>query len=151
MALAGEVGGRGGAALPPAPTPALASTAGVLIPEQARKEVRLMRYELDNKRVLAAFQEAEQTGGLQGTIGNVDISAVDVNLLSQALELAKEVGCRTPEAHWHRDVADALLALRVAVVAGDWSRLVECIAEVNIMNDVKPDSHDAVGTDADLL
>ena len=90
-------------------------------------EVRAVQDEVDNWVVMTGLTAAVKTGSIIGDVGGLNTDGVLTEALTRELERAKEIGVKTPDAHRLVTSAKQLLALRQAVLAGDWERIRETV------------------------
>ncbi|KAA0165511.1 hypothetical protein FNF31_01856 [Cafeteria roenbergensis] len=128
--------GVGGADGSQSPASAAAATLRGFMPPAVIDEVRLVRQDLDNDTILRGLGASLCEGRARGVVGDLDASSAEVQGLQAAIAQATRLVCRTEEARWLFEVAEAVAELRVAMVAGEWARLQELLGAVRAMDGV---------------
>ena len=104
------------------------------IPEVTQRELQVARWESENVEIVDSLNEALAEGAASGAVGEVDLAAVDLRGLKDALTKVDRLGCRTKEASWLREVATAVLDLRAAFRGQAWSELQSHILKVRSLD-----------------
>ena len=68
-------------------------------------------------------------GGLSGTVGQLDISDLDVDGLSAAVKVVEDVGCKSTEAQKLLVTAKQVKKLRTAVASDTWAVVASILEE----------------------
>ena len=116
VAAAGEVLGR------TAPLPPTCS-----VPPPVLAEVDLYRGEAHNRRLVEVLGRAIAQGGPVGEVGRLNLTAMSVAPLEEALRLALALTPATPEARRLTSTALHLRSMRLALLGGNWDRLGELL------------------------
>ena len=125
------------AALPPLARQA-ASLPKEFIPPTMATELLVLQYEGENAVLCAGLREAMDGGAARGPVGAVRRDAISTAGLRSALAQAGSLKCRSDEALWLYEVAEALLSARDCFKASQWNELNECILEVQAYNKAEP-------------
>ena len=96
-----------------------------MVPKTVREETELYRNEAFNSRLIDTFKHALTTQQATGEIGHLSLSDVGVRLLEDGIRLGLQLGTRTPEAKCMLTTAIQVRALRLALLAGNWTKLGE--------------------------
>jgi hypothetical protein len=96
-----------------------------MVPKTVREETELYRNEAFNSRLIDTFKQALTTQQATGEIGHLSLSDVGVRLLEDGIRLGLQLGTRTPEAKCMLTTAIQVRALRLSLLAGNWTKLGE--------------------------
>jgi len=89
-----------------------------LIPAVAVAELNAAKDEADDHVMCAQLQDALSRGGAEGSVGDLDASVVEVELLNTRLQHAADLGPQTERAEALYDAGEAVLRLRAALRTG---------------------------------
>jgi hypothetical protein len=113
------------------------------VPAGATAELLTARYEGENVTIVRTLSQALTGGAVRGTVGFPDVSAVDTAALSDALQTARTLKCRSAEAVWLFEVAESLVALRKAFKDAQWASLQDLVYAVMGMDGSRPNERGA--------
>ena len=105
------------------------------MPKSTVDEMTLARHEHENITIVTELSKAVEGGCIKGEPGHLNGATINSAPLTAAIKLANTLQCRTEQAVWIYEVAEALLDLRKGVKAGDFSRLQKLILAVRAMDE----------------
>jgi hypothetical protein len=95
-----------------------ASITGDFVPSSTRDEILLAQYEAENIILINTLKEAIHTGSPTGIVGAVPRATINVSLIQAAIKKAQAIKCRSDEALWLFELAQAVLELRIGMYHG---------------------------------
>jgi sugar diacid utilization regulator len=108
------------------------------VPAATRDELTVAQFEGENVLIVKGLRAAISAGGPAGVVGNVPRAAVNSAILAAALQKAHQLKCRSQEAVWLAQVAQALKDMREGYREGSWVILQELILAVKAMDRTRP-------------
>ena len=94
------------------------------------QEVSSVRDELDNRQIISDITEALLVGLPGGSIGDLDVSCVEVSSMRAVVQAAQSTGCKTEEAEDALWTASSLVAIRQHLLDGAWDEVESSIEVV---------------------
>jgi hypothetical protein len=129
----------------------VASPVLTFVPSQARDEVEKVQFHFENEEITKVLRQCIATGAATGKVGALDTASARVDGLQAAMKRARELVCRTSEARWLFEVAEALSEMRAALKVEHWSRLQSLINGVRAMDGVSTGRSASSSVDSKLL
>eukprot|EP01138_Halocafeteria_seosinensis_P015798 gb/GECG01016122.1/.p1 GENE.gb/GECG01016122.1/~~gb/GECG01016122.1/.p1 ORF type:complete len:2167 (+),score=323.76 gb/GECG01016122.1/:1-6501(+) len=99
-----------------------------LVPEEASREIYLVEEEVRNRRVVTALKDSLYEGRPEGEIGRLNLAAIDVQPLEDAMGLTLDIGLTTKEARCLVATCVHVRSLRITLMGGSWDRLGRLLA-----------------------
>jgi hypothetical protein len=109
------------------------------IPREVDEEVYTTRDIYNNFKIVTTFEAALSTGMATGETGSLDLGAIEVGKIDEAIEMATGLKCTTSRAQALLKAASVVQSIRLALKYMEWEALSTILKEIdyeNIINDI---------------
>jgi hypothetical protein len=108
----------------------LAALPRQFLPPATVEEMTVAQHEFENITIVTECGKAVEQGFVTGVPGNLRLDSVQTTPLMSVIKLCRQLQCRTEQAAWMFEVAEAVLELRLCVKDMDYKNMMRVIQAV---------------------